>query len=101
MVRRLGFPFPVLRGVAPLHFTAQQRVSVRPLPGSNPIMSLYCARSEFDDIVAQVCRNHNADGQPFFPSPELQEYISQLSNGHARGVRAVLDALVHSEVSTH
>ena len=64
-------------------------------------MSLYFTRSEFDDVVARVCAYYSADGQPFLPSPELLEYIWQFSNGRLGGVRAVLDALIHSKVSTH
>ena len=94
-------PVRVPLGTAPLHFTAQQRVSVRPLSDNNPIVSLYFTRSEFDDVVAGVCAYHSAYGQPFLSSPELLEYIWQFSNRHLGRVRAVLDALIHSKVSTH
>jgi len=92
-------PVRVIPGSAPIHLSVQQRVSVRPLPENNPIVSLYFTRLEFDDVVARVCKYSSKDGQPFLPSSELLEYVWEFTNGHPGGTRAVLDALIHSEVS--
>jgi hypothetical protein len=92
-------PVRVVPGSAPIHLTAQQRVSIRPLSKNNTNVSLYFTRSEFDDVVARVCKYNDKDGQPFLPSSELVDYVWEFTNGHPGGTRAVLDALIHSEVS--
>lgn len=92
-------PVRVIPGSAPIQLSPQQRVSVRPLFENNQDVSMYFTRSEFNDVVARVCKFHNKDGQPFLPSSELLDYLWEFTNGHPGGTRAVLDALIHSDVS--
>ena len=82
---------------APIHFSTQQRVSVRPLFENNNQISLYFTRPEFDDVVARVCQHQNQDPCRFRPSDELVDYLWAFSNGHPGGIRALLDALIESE----
>jgi hypothetical protein len=84
-------------GSPPLHLSANQRVSLRPLSDNNKEVSLYFTRLEFDDVVTRVCK-HSGEGQPFRPPPELLDYIWEFCNGHPAGTRVILDALIHTEV---
>jgi hypothetical protein len=91
-----------VKGSAPMSFAPEQRVSVRPLPNrNNPEVSLYFTLAEFKDVVTRTCNYYNTTdpGKPFLPSLEVLDYIWALTNGHPAGTRAVLDALVYSEVS--
>jgi hypothetical protein len=92
-------PVRAALGSAPIHLSAKQRVSIRPLSENNPKISLYFTRSEFDDVVTRVCEYNAKDEQPFLPSSELLEYVWEFTNGHPGATRAVLDALIHSQVS--
>ena len=84
-------------GSAPIMFTTQQRISIRPLLENNSQISIYFTRSEFDDVVSGVCTYYNKDSQPFLPTTELQEYIWRYTSGHPGAVRAVLEALIHAD----
>jgi hypothetical protein len=88
-------------GSPPIQFSANQRVSIRPLSDNNKEVSLYFTRPEFDDAVARLCKYYGTNGQPFHPSPELLDYIWEFSNGHPAGTSVVVDALIHSEVSVY
>jgi hypothetical protein len=85
-------------GSPSIELTANQRVSIRPLFDNSKEVSLYFTRPEFDDVVARVCKRCSENGQPFRPSPELQDYVWEFSNGHPSGTRVILDALINSEV---
>jgi len=87
---------PVESGSAPVQFRTDQRVSIQSFPYTNPMVSLYFNREEFNDAVARLCKN---DRDRFIPSEELMQHIWELTNGHPSGVRAILEILIHSEVS--
>jgi hypothetical protein len=88
-------------GSAPVHFTTDQRVSIRRLSQTNSNVSLYFTYDEFDDVIERL-RKYCLDSESnsFRLSPELVEYIWEFTNGHPGGLRAVLDMLVQSEVSS-
>ena len=87
-------------GSAPVEFDTTQRVSIRPLPYTNPKVSLYFTFDELKDVAERSCRYYSEkDGDPFHLSQELLEYIWEFTNGHPGAVRVVIDMLVNSEVS--
>jgi hypothetical protein len=86
-------------GSPPIQLSANQRVSIRPLSDNNQKVSLYFTRPEFDDVVDRVCKHSSENGQSFYPSPELRDYVWEFSNGHPAGTRVILDALINSKVS--
>ena len=73
-------------------------MSIRPLTSNNPEVWLYLTRAEFDDLVSRFCNHYTKHGQRFLLSAEALQYIWELSNGHAGGVRTLLDLIVHSPV---
>jgi hypothetical protein len=81
---------------APIFFQPSQRVSIRRTP-QNPNLGLFFNRAEFDDVVQRVYKSYGQHGQAFRPSPELVDYVWEITNGHPAGVHAVLDYL--AEVS--
>jgi len=87
-------------GSAPVEFDTTQRVSIRPLSFTNPNVSLYFTRDEFEDVLARVCKCYSEEeGNLFSLSPKLVHNIWEITNGHPGAVRVVLDMLAHSEVS--
>ena len=87
-------------GSASVELSAAQRVFIRPLSYTNPSVSIYFTRDEFNDAVARSCKYHSEkEGNPFLLSPELLQFVWEFTNGHPGGVRAVLDTLIQSEVS--
>ena len=82
----------------PVQFTPNQRMSIRPLTSNNPEVGLYLTRAEFDDVVSRFCNHYTKHGQRFLLSAEALQYIWEFSNGHAGGVRTLLDLIVHSPV---
>jgi hypothetical protein len=98
-----GFPagspieVPIEMGSAPVQFRPDQRVSIQPLPYASPKVSLYFNREEFDDVVTRFSKKD--DRNRFIPSEELMQHIWELTNGHPGGVRAIIEILIHSEVS--
>ena len=82
----------------PIYFQPEQRISIR-RSSQNPELALFFSRAEFDDVVERVCKYHSRHGQAFLPSPNLVDYVWEITNGHPAGVRAVLDELASSEVS--
>src|SRR6266516_6447454 len=94
------FPVPTVLGSTPVRLSAQQRISVRPLSWNNPRISLYFTHQEFKDAVARACAVYGAPPKlPFILSPELGEYIWEVSNGHPGATADLLVGLAQSEVS--
>jgi len=91
------YPDPCVGG--PIMLTTRQRVSIQPLYENNQKVGLYFTYREFKDVVNRVCEYHRANGKPIFPSPELLSYMWEISCGQPGATRAILDALVNSEVS--
>jgi len=87
---------PVEMGSAPVQFRPDQRISIQSLSYTNPKVSLYFNREEFNDAVARLCKG---DRNGFIPSKELMQHIWELTNGHPGAVRAVMEVLIHSKVS--
>jgi hypothetical protein len=85
---------PEEKGTAPISLGP---VSIRPLSYTNPNVSLYLNREEFNDAVARVCEGCN--GNRFIPSDDLMQYIWDVANGHPGATRAVMEILIHSKVS--
>lgn len=91
-------PFDTPFGTTPVHFTAEQRVSIRPRFNNNFHVSLYFTRAEFDDVISRVGKYHSKDGQLFALSSDLSNYIWEITHGHPCGTRVILDILAHSLV---
>jgi len=87
---------PVEMGSAPVQFRPDQRISIRSLSYTDRKVSLYFNYEEFNDTVARLCKG-NRNG--FIPSKELKQHIWELTNGHPGAVRAVMEMLIHSDVS--
>jgi hypothetical protein len=87
---------PIEFGSAPVQFRPDQRISIQLLPYTNPKVSLYFNREEFNDAVARLCKE---DRNSFILSKELMQHIWELTSGHPGAVRAVMEMLIHSEVS--
>jgi hypothetical protein len=81
-------------------FQPSQRVSIRCTP-QNPNLGLFFNRAEFDDVVQRVCKSYGQHGQAFHPSPELVDYVWEITNGHPAGVHAVLDYLAEVSIDYH
>lgn len=79
-------------GSAPAYLSPDQRVS---------ISTLYFTREEFEDVVSRVCVVAEREGPSFRPHPELIDYLFKITSGHPGCTRAVLDVLIHSDVSKH
>ena len=84
-------------GSDPVLFRPDQMVSIRSLPYTNQKVSLYFNREEFNDAIARFCESQ--DGNRFIPSDDLIQYIWDFTNGHPGAARAVMEILIHSEVS--
>ena len=82
----------------PGELSDEQRVSIRPLFRNNSLISLYFTPSEFDDAVVRICKLYGTHGQTL--APNLKEYIWKLSNGHPGGTAALIQALLHADVSS-
>jgi hypothetical protein len=67
----------------------------------NPNLGLFFNRTEFDDVVQRVCKSYGQHGQAFCPSPELVDYVWEITNGHPAGVQAVLDYLAEMSIDYH
>ena len=89
---------PIDSGSAPVRLRYDQRVSIQALPYTNPQVSLYFNRDEFEDAVARLLSD--SDRNRFVPSEELKQYIWELTNGHPGAVRAVFEILMNPKVST-
>jgi hypothetical protein len=82
----------------PIKFSLAQRVSLR-RSDQNANLALLFSPTEFSDVVVRVCKSYSQHGQALLLSPELIDYIWELTNGHPAGVRAVLDELALSKAS--
>jgi hypothetical protein len=85
---------------APIYFRPSQRVSIR-RTSQNPNLGLFFNHTEFDDVVQRACKSYGQHGQAFRPSPELVDYVWEITNGHPAGVQAVLDYLAEVSINYH
>lgn len=81
----------------PVRFRHSQRVSLRRTP-SNPEIGLFFSRQEFDEVVDGVSRYYGQHGQLFLLAQDLQDYVWEMTSGHASAVRALLDGVACSDV---
>lgn len=77
-------------GSAPAYLSPDQRVS---------ISTLYFTREEFEDVVTRVCDVAEREGPSFRLHSLLVDYLFGVTSGHPGCTRAVLDVLIHSDVS--
>ena len=84
---------------APTQLSTKQRVSIKPFPGkTNPNVSLYFTRAEFDDVVERHCKFRGQQGQKFLLSLEVLEYLWLFTSGHPGAVSALLTVLANAKV---
>ncbi|WEW55222.1 hypothetical protein PRK78_000651 [Emydomyces testavorans] len=80
----------------PVIFDPKQRVSLWRTP-ANPDIGLFFSQQEYDDVVKRVARHHGEHGPLFRLSRDLQDYIWEITSGHASAVRVFLDCLASSD----
>jgi hypothetical protein len=93
-----NLPLGDARTLTLIYSGPDQRISIR-CSSQNPNLALLFSQTEFGDVVERVCKFHSQHGQAFLLSPELIDYIWEITNGHPAAVRAILDELAFLEVS--
>lgn len=92
---------PPAPGSSPVVLHLENRISIRPLAHTNPLIGLYFTRKEFDDVLRRFCQNFVSSGQPFLLSENASNYVWKFTNGHASAVRLLLEYLANSAVYVH
>ena len=75
------YPF----GSTPIHFGAEQRVSLT--PSASVEVCLFYSREEFKDVVRRACSNPT---RVFALDPDACEYLYSITNGHPGATAALL-----------
>lgn len=75
-------------GSTPVHFGAQQRISIIPSSfAKNGRVCLFYSQQEFEDVVSRTCSNPT---RTFALDPAAREYLYSITNGHPGATTALL-----------
>ena len=75
-------------GSTPIHFGAQQRISIVPSSfAKNGPVCLFYSQQEFEDVVSRTCSNPTGT---FTLEPAACEYLYSITNGHPGATSALL-----------
>lgn len=85
-------------GITPMHFTIEQRMSIRPLTSNNMQLSIFFTQQEFEDVIRLIKNQSGVRGQPFNLSTGCVEHLWLYSNGHPGGIIALLNLLMNATV---